>query len=1573
MATSRAPKQWTLTKTETLNSFTNWKENLIYILSLDNNFAPFLEEGISWQKKSTATPTRGFTNDGENIPEARRRTAAQKCAHLELMLGQIANYATIISRNTIVKSSTSLNNIWTKIREHYGFQTTGSRFLDLTQIRLQTDERPEDLYQRIVSFFDDNLVTEDTGLTHHGIAIDVDEEITPSIENVIVLLWLERINPGLPALIKQRYGAELRNKTLASIKPEISQALDALLSELQTVEESRVMRSQMNTRRPNYQQSSNKKYCVLCRTANRPSDTHYLSQCRFLPEADRRRMSRVRQVEIEDPTMFDPQTDEFQPEENSSQIIQRSHVIQRRVSTSSSPHMQCFYKQFPATVCLDTGAESSLVSERFAKSVGLDIQTTVQGAVQADVTTPLNTLGEIKNVSITRGSHTFKLDALVIKGDIGSDIIAGEPFLEFNDIAIRSAKKHIIIKDKDVVPYACSPTTDHPSMRRIQTFVCRTQRPSTVLPGESIMLDIPKFMDEKFVALEPRTDSKTYDTSRWPRPQITPVVDGKISLTNYTNSAIRLKNSDHFCQIRNTSEIEPTICQPIGKLPNPTINHQPSTSSLHNITIDKQLSNEWNDHFDTLHEKYSSVFDPTIGRYNDTFGKVRARVNIGPVSPPNRKLRVPSYSPENKQLLQSKFDELEQQGVFVRPEDVDVAVEHVSPSFLVKKPSGGYRLVTAFTTIGEYSKTLPTIMPTVDETLRTISTWNYIIATDLRDAFYQIPLEKGSMKWCATPTPFKGLRIYAVSAQGMPGSSETLEETMCAVLGPLIQEGCVAKIADDLYVGGKDIPTLFSNWSKTLERIRSSNLTLKANKTVVAPTRLQILGWDWHNGTISASQHKITPLASCDPPKTVTALRSFIGSYKVFNRVIRGCSRYLEDLENAIAGKAKTDAILWTDNLLLSFKTLQETLLSAEHITLPRPSDQLILVHDGSKVGIGSVLYLMRDNNIKLGGFFSAKLKGHQSSWCPCEIEALSIASSVKHFGPFIRQSPHTSQILTDNRPCVQAWSKMIRGEFSASARVATFMSVLSDYKVDVQHIKGSDNLPSDFQSRNPPECHSPSCQICKFVAECCDISVRTVSAEQILSGTHAMPFFNRPAIKQLQMDCPDLRRVHAHLSQGTRPTSKKKKQTAVKRYLQKATISRDGLLVVRHAEPFQPEKELLIIPAHVLSGIITAIHLRLNHPTNHQLKRIFHRFFFALNADDVISHVSNTCTECRALQSVPKELHQQSSSQLPATPGTDFAADVVRRAKQIIFVLRDTLSSYTIATLYTDENQDTMLEALITSVSLLRPTPQTAAIVRVDNAPGLYALRDNLVLQQHQITLDYGRVKNPNKNPVAEKAINELHKEIVRQMPDGGPMSSISLANVVSQLNSRLRMPGLSAWEIFHQRDQFSGKAIYTPDEVICETKTNSRKANHASSAKHKARGGHLASIADVKVGSLVYIKSERDKTKPRDRYIIVSIEGDSCLLQKLVKSQLRSKRYLLKLTEIIPVVPLSDGSQSYRLPSMEDSDSDTETIHESELSTQQPVANEQPRRPTRNRNQPLWMRSGEFELGHEESENEE
>ena len=415
------------------------------------------------------------------------------------MLGQIANWATVISRNQIVERSVSLKDIWSKIREHYGFHSTGSRFLDLTNIRLKGGERPEELYQTLVSFIDDNLLSTEGSLTHHSAKVEKDEELSPSMENMIVLLWLERIHINLPGLVRQKYGSELRNKTLASIKPEISQALSSLIEELSAGEDSRISRTQTfsNNRRynnsganryPNNYKSSSNRFCILCRTANRPGyDSHSLAQCRFLGESDRKSFStgpRIRAVEAleyendgehdEEARNFD--SGEFEtdgspyPHYDTNNNIPSSHQqqspsiqrripslasIHRRVTTRKSPIMRCFYKHIPISLCLDTGAEANLISDLLAKQMNLQYSKTKQGALQADEKTPLSVVGEVTNIKISKGAYVFNLDALVIESKI-EYVVAGEPFLEDNDIAIRPSKRIIIIQGHETIPYASS-------------------------------------------------------------------------------------------------------------------------------------------------------------------------------------------------------------------------------------------------------------------------------------------------------------------------------------------------------------------------------------------------------------------------------------------------------------------------------------------------------------------------------------------------------------------------------------------------------------------------------------------------------------------------------------------------------------------------------------------------------------------------------------------------------------------------------------------------------------------------------------------------------------------------------------------------------------------------------------------------------------------------------------------------------------------------------------------------------------------------------------------------------------
>ena len=165
-------------------------------------------------------------------------------------------------------------------------------------------------------------------------------------------------------------------------------------------------------------------------------------------------------------------------------------------------------------------------------------------------------------------------------------------------------------------------------------------------------------------------------------------------------------------------------------------------------------------------------------------------------------------------------------------------------------------------------------------------------------------------------------------------------------------------------------------------------------------------------------------------------------------RVLPNCSQLLALLDEIISGKESRDAIQWTDTSLVHFHAAQNALKEHKSITLPRPSDQLWIVTDVSvaKSGIGATLYVNRDSKLQLAGCFSAKLRKHQVTWLPCEIEALSIAASIKHFSPYIIQSVQPTCLLTDSKACVQAVQKLCRGEFSSSPRVTSFLSIVSRY-----------------------------------------------------------------------------------------------------------------------------------------------------------------------------------------------------------------------------------------------------------------------------------------------------------------------------------------------------------------------------------------------------------------------------------------------------------------------------------------------------------------------------------------------
>ena len=389
------------------------------------------------------------------------------------------------------------------------------------------------------------------------------------------------------------------------------------------------------------------------------------------------------------------------------------------------------------------------------------------------------------------------------------------------------------------------------------------------------------------------------------------------------------------------------------------------------------------------------------------------------------------------------------------------------------------------------------------------------------------------------------------------------------------------------------------------------------------------------------------------------------------------------------------------------------------------------------------------------------------------------------------------------------------------------------------------------------------------------------------------------------------MRRVKAQLLQGTRPSKKETSIKNIKRYLNKVTIARDGLLIVRRANPLCPTQETIVVPKGVLDGLLVALHVKLEHPPANELSSVFERYFFALDTKKHISAVSDHCHTCASLKKVPHSMIPQSSSEPPAAIGIQFAADIIKRARQLILVIREVVSSYTTTSLIDSEQHNDIRSALIKNTVKLIPLDGPLAVIRVDPAPGFRALVNDPLLRKHRIQLEIGRIKNVNKNPVAERAVQEVEEMLLRLQPTNTLVNDLALAIATSTLNSKVRSNGLSSREVMFQRDQFTLMQLPITDHQIIMEKHKKAQVNNDDSARSKASGRPQLPDANVKVGSLVYLYADRDKHHARERYLVASIDGEWCLIRKFTGSQLRSFTYKVKKSEIYCVPDEIDSAK--------------------------------------------------------------
>ena len=150
-----------------------------------------------------------------------------------------------------------------------------------------------------------------------------------------------------------------------------------------------------------------------------------------------------------------------------------------------------------------------------------------------------------------------------------------------------------------------------------------------------------------------------------------------------------------------------------------------------------------------------------------------------------------------------------------------------------------------------------------------------------------------------------------------------------------------------------------------------------------------------------------------------------------------------------------------------------------------------------------------------------------------------------------------------------------------------------------------------------------------------------------------AIPFGNKKVWKSLQLQDLDCKLTIDMITSGNIPP-KKSKNKIVSRLLRDCCVNKQGILVSRSFDSkILKEVKKIVIPQQFLHSVLTILHNKLMHPSNHQMAAIFNKYFFAPNLSKAIEAIKDGCDTPVSIAKLLKNFHLMKPNAVPSHPGS--------------------------------------------------------------------------------------------------------------------------------------------------------------------------------------------------------------------------------------------------------------------------------------------------------------------------------
>ena len=416
------------------------------------------------------------------------------------------------------------------------------------------------------------------------------------------------------------------------------------------------------------------------------------------------------------------------------------------------------------------------------------------------------------------------------------------------------------------------------------------------------------------------------------------------------------------------------------------------------------------------------------------------------------KLRFCKARPVPLPLVDKVNDELQklQDKGIIRPVSNS---KYASPVVWVKKRDGSLRMCADFKVhLNRCLESDSYPMPAIETIFSGMSNAKVFAKIDLKEAYWQIPLDQRSRELCTINTS-KGLFHMTRLPKGMKNSAAIFQRVIETILKNI--PGLVV-YQDDILLHAPSSDSLAKRLSTVFRRLEEKGVTINRSKSVLNVTEVKFLGHVISSSGIQPDPDITKKILSFKTPVSRSELESFLGLVNFFGRLIPNFAGIVQPLHTL---RKKDVEFKWSSEHQAAFNQLLTVMTTPTVLKSYDLNQPATLTTDASEKAIAGVL--------TQGGrpvmFVSRVLTSAEQRYSNIEREALAVVWSVLRLKQLLLGRHF--YLVTDHKPLVSIYGGSSIPKV-VSNRLIRWSMLLQRFDFTIQHQPGSSITHADALTR---------------------------------------------------------------------------------------------------------------------------------------------------------------------------------------------------------------------------------------------------------------------------------------------------------------------------------------------------------------------------------------------------------------------------------------------------------------------------------------------------------------------------